>query len=78
MKPLKIISISLVTFATLLTCKCASAVPVPPIFVPPPVRDFCGGYSDSWSASCSRDDNGNMIDGRTGDVYDSGGNQCLL
>jgi hypothetical protein len=36
--------------------------------------DVCGGYSDDWSAKCRRDSNGNMIDGRTGKVYDSSGN----
>jgi tetratricopeptide (TPR) repeat protein len=36
--------------------------------------DVCGGYSDEWSANCRRDSNGNMIDGRTGKVYDPSGN----
>jgi hypothetical protein len=36
--------------------------------------DVCGGYSDSWSANCRRDGNGNMHDGNSGNVYDSNGN----
>jgi tetratricopeptide (TPR) repeat protein len=40
--------------------------------------DVCGGYSDSWSASCRHDSNGNNIDGNTGKVYDPSGNPIQL
>ncbi|MBW4620063.1 MAG: tetratricopeptide repeat protein [Cyanosarcina radialis HA8281-LM2] len=46
----------------------------PPIIVPMPQPDVCGGYSDDWSANCRRDRNGNMVDGNTGNVYDPNGN----
>jgi tetratricopeptide (TPR) repeat protein len=46
----------------------------PPVIVPMPQRDPCGGFADDWSQHCRRDANGNMIDTRTGDVYDRNGN----
>jgi hypothetical protein len=52
----------------------AQGVMGPPIIVPMPNRDVCGGYSDSWSANCRRDKKGNMHDGNSGNVYDPGGN----
>jgi hypothetical protein len=52
----------------------AQGVMGPPIIVPMPNRDVCGGYSDSWSANCRRDNNGNMHDGNSGNVYDPHGN----
>jgi C-terminal processing protease CtpA/Prc len=70
MKNSRKISIVLVAVTALLTCRQASAQ----YFFIPWYPDVCGGYSDEWSAKCHRDDNGNMIDGRTGDVYDKNGN----
>ncbi|NJM65618.1 MAG: hypothetical protein HC851_08075 [Acaryochloris sp. RU_4_1] len=52
----------------------AQGVMGPPIIVPMPNPDVCGGYSDSWSANCRRDNNGNMHDGNSGNVYDPYGN----
>jgi tetratricopeptide (TPR) repeat protein len=46
----------------------------PPVIVPMPTRDPCRGFADDWSQNCRRDANGNMIDTRTGDVYDRNGN----
>jgi tetratricopeptide (TPR) repeat protein len=74
MKNHKKISVVLVAVTALLTCRQASAQYMAPIFIRPWFPDVCGGYSDAWSAKCHRDDSGNMIDGRTGDVYDKSGN----
>ncbi|NJK53470.1 MAG: hypothetical protein HC936_12885 [Leptolyngbyaceae cyanobacterium SU_3_3] len=52
----------------------AQGVMGPPIIVPMPNPDVCGGYSDSWSANCRRDNDGNMHDGNSGNVYDPYGN----
>jgi tetratricopeptide (TPR) repeat protein len=45
----------------------------PPVTVPMPIRDPCRGFGDSWSQHCRRDANGNLVDTRTGDVYDPQG-----
>lgn len=63
----------LVTTTILLQSKSASSGWVnPPIIVPMPQRDVCGGFSDSWSASCRRDRRGNMH--YRNKVYDPNGN----
>ena len=60
--------------ATLSLPALADLLPLPPPIVPMPIRDPCGGFSDSWSQHCRRDVNGNMIDTRTGNVFDRNGN----
>jgi tetratricopeptide (TPR) repeat protein len=72
MKTHKKISVALVAIAALITCRQASAQYYQ-IYVPPYMPDICGGYGDEWSAKCHRDGSGNMIDGRTGDVYNKSG-----
>jgi tetratricopeptide (TPR) repeat protein len=71
------ISITLVSVVALLSCKNANAQFYPaPYSLPVPVYtpDICGDFGDEWSANCTRDAKGNMIDGRNGDVYDENGN----
>jgi tetratricopeptide (TPR) repeat protein len=67
----------MILFSTiLLTCLKANAdlLRLPPPIVPMPIRDPCGGFSDSWSVHCRRDRNGNMNDKNTGKIYDRNGN----
>jgi tetratricopeptide (TPR) repeat protein len=59
--------------ATLACANAAAGWVNPPVIVPLPPRDVCGGFADGWSQHCRRDANGNMIDTRTGDVYDRSG-----
>jgi hypothetical protein len=59
----------LVSSAILLTCKSAhSQYQNQWQWMP----DVCGGYADSWSRNCRRDNNGNMH--HNGNVYDPNGN----
>ena len=51
----------------------ADLIQLPPPIVPMPIRDPCRGFGDSWSQNCRRDANGNMIDTRSGRVYDRNG-----
>jgi hypothetical protein len=68
------VTISVIILAILFSSENVTAQMImQPIVVPMPQPDVCGGYSDSWSANCRRDSNDNMIDGTTGDVYNSDG-----
>jgi tetratricopeptide (TPR) repeat protein len=72
----KNVMLLLISTAAFLVSSQVSAIPIStmPLITQYPSRDVCGGYSDEWSAKCVRDVDLNMIDGRTGNVYDPKGN----
>ena len=62
MRILKVISISLATFVTLLTCKYAIALPMSGTVNLSPTHDFCGRYSNDWVINCNHDENSAIVD----------------